>query len=269
MMTSHLKRWLTAIIAVPLLLAIIFYGSDAVFSATIIIVILAGVGEYHQIVFGPGHLWEKAETLFIGFLIPLAVYLGDMRLLLALLSFSVLLVFFTYLLRIHEENFDILPVGKLILGFMYVPLMMSYFILIRRFDQGILWIIFLLVLAFSGDVAAYYVGRNFGKRKLLPLVSPNKTVEGTVGLFIGSVAGCVIFQQIFFPSLPVVHAVALGFFGSVIGQLGDLCESAMKRASGVKDSGVILPGHGGILDRLDCLIFIAPFVYYYYVFIIK
>ena len=135
-MTSHLKRWLTAIIAVPLLLAIIFYGSDAVFSATIIIVILAGVSEYHQIVFGAGHLWEKAETLVIGFLIPLAVYLGDMRLLLALLSFSVLLVFFTYLLRIHEEKFDILPVGKLILGFMYVPLMMSYFILIRRFDQG-------------------------------------------------------------------------------------------------------------------------------------
>ena len=94
-MTSHLKRWLTAIIAVPLLLAIIFYGSDAVFSATIIIVILAGVSEYHQIVFGPGHLWEKAETLFIGFLIPLAVYLGDMRLLLALLSDSVILVFFT------------------------------------------------------------------------------------------------------------------------------------------------------------------------------
>ena len=179
-----------------------------------------------------------------------------------------LVVFFTFLLGIREEKFDILPVGKLVLGFMYVPLMMSYFILIRRFEQGHLWILFLLVLAFAGDVAAYYVGRNFGRRKLLPLVSPNKTVEGTIGLFAGSVVGCVIFQHFFFPSLPVVHAAALGLFGSVIGQLGDLCESAMKRASGVKDSGTILPGHGGILDRLDCLIFIAPFLYYYRVFVI-
>ena len=267
-MTSHLKRWLTAVIAVPLLLAVIFYGSDAVFSGVILAVILVGVCEYHQIVFGKGHGWEKTIALLMGFLIPLAVYLGDMRLLMALLSFGVLVVFFTFLLRIREEKIDILPVGKLVLGFMYVPLMMSYFILIRRFDQGHLWILFLLVLAFAGDVAAYYVGRNFGRRKLLPLVSPNKTVEGTIGLFAGSVVGCVIFQHFFFPSLPVVHAAALGLFGSVIGQLGDLCESAMKRASGVKDSGTILPGHGGILDRLDCLIFIAPFLYYYRVFVI-
>jgi phosphatidate cytidylyltransferase len=268
-MTSHLKRWLTAITAVPLLFAVIFFGSDALFSTVIIGVILLGVYEYHHIVFGTGHPWEKAQGLLIGLLIPLTFYLGNMQLLLALLSFSVLLVFFMYLLRIKEDHFDILPVGKMILGFMYVPLMMSYFILIRRLDQGVLWILFLLVLAFSGDVTAYYVGKNFGKKKLLPLVSPNKTVEGTIGLFVGSTAGCVFFQQIFFPALPLVHAAAMGFFGSVLGQLGDLCESAMKRASGVKDSGVILPGHGGILDRLDCLIFIAPFVYYYYIFVIK
>jgi phosphatidate cytidylyltransferase len=268
-MTSHLKRWLTAIIAVPLLFAIIFFGSDSLFSAVIIGVILLGVYEYHHIVFGAGHPWEKAEGMVIGFLIPFTAYLGNMEWLQAVLSFSVLLVFFTYLLRIKEDHFDILPVGKLVLGFMYVPLMMSYFILIRRLDQGVLWIFFLLVLAFSGDVTAYYVGKNFGKKKLFPLVSPNKTVEGTIGLIAGSTLGCILFQQIFFPTLMVWHAAALGFFGSVLGQLGDLCESAMKRASGVKDSGVILPGHGGILDRLDCLIFIAPFVYYYYNSVIK
>jgi phosphatidate cytidylyltransferase len=268
-MTSHLKRWLTAVVAVPLLFAVVFFGSEALFSVLIAGVILLGVYEYHHMAFGAGHLWQKGQGLLIGFFIPLAVYWGDMRLLLAVLSFSVLLVFFTYLLRIKEDHFDILPVGKMVLGFMYVPLMMSYFILIRRLDQGVLWIFFLLVLAFSGDVTAYYIGKNFGKRKLLPLVSPNKTVEGTIGLFVGSTAGCILFQQIFFPALPLVHAATMGFFGSVLGQLGDLCESAMKRASGVKDSGGILPGHGGILDRLDCLIFIAPFVYYYYIFVIQ
>ena len=219
-MTSHLKRWLTAIIAVPLLFAIIFFGSDTLFSAVIIGVILLGVHEYHHIVFGAGHPWEKAEGMVIGFLIPLTVYLGNMQLLLAVLSFSVLLVFFTYLLRIKEDHFDILPVGKLILGFMYVPLMMSYFILIRRLDQGVLWIFFLLVLAFSGDVTAYYVGKNFGKKKLLPLVSPNKTVEGTIGLIAGSTAGCILFQQIFFPALPVCACGGPGFFRQCPGTAG-------------------------------------------------
>jgi len=267
-MTSHLKRWLTAIIALPMVFAMILFGSEMLFSMLIMGVIILGVYEYHHIVFGPGHLWEKIEGMVIGCLIPVTVYFGNLQSLLALLSFSVLLVYFTYLLSIRTDLFDILPVCKMVLGFMYVPLMMSYFILIRRLDQGVLWILFLLVLAFSGDVAAYYIGKHFGKRKLLPLVSPNKTVEGTIGLIVGSTVCCILFQQIFFPALPMVHAVILGFVGSILGQLGDLCESAMKRASGVKDSGLILPGHGGILDRLDCLIFIAPFVYYYRISII-
>ena len=132
-----------------------------------------------------------------------------------------------------------------------------------------MWILFILVLAFSGDIAAFYVGKTFGKRKLISLVSPGKTVEGTVGLFIGSIMGCVLFKMLFYPALPLIHVVILGFLGSIIGQLGDLCESAIKRASGVKDSGAILMGHGGLLDRLDCLIFIVPFVYYYQLFLMK
>jgi phosphatidate cytidylyltransferase len=136
-------------------------------------------------------------------------------------------------------------------------------------EDGIMWVFFILVLAFSGDIAAFYVGKTIGKRKLIPEVSPGKTIEGTVGLFIGSIAGCVLFKVLLYPSLPLIHVIILGFLGGVIGQLGDLCESAIKRASGVKDSGDILLGHGGLLDRLDCLIFIVPFVYYYQLFLLK
>jgi phosphatidate cytidylyltransferase len=125
------------------------------------------------------------------------------------------------------------------------------------------------VLAFAGDIAAYYVGRRLGRKKLLPEVSPGKTVEGVIGLVVGSIAGCLLFRHFFFPLLPVVHTVVLGLVGSVIGQLGDLCESALKRAAGVKDSGTLLPGHGGMLDRLDCLMFITPYVYYYQALVIK
>jgi phosphatidate cytidylyltransferase len=152
---------------------------------------------------------------------------------------------------------------KVAFGVFYVPLTLSHFIWLRRGDEGVIWIFFVIVLAFAGDVAAFYVGRTFGRRKLLPLVSSGKTVAGILGLVAGSTIACLVYAYWFMPGLSWRHAAFLGCVGSILGQLGDLCESVMKRASGVKDSGTMLPGHGGILDRLDCLIFIVPFVYYY------
>jgi phosphatidate cytidylyltransferase len=253
-MNPHMKRWATGVIAVPILIGIIAYGSEGVFN---------------RMVFGAGFQWEKAETLAVALLILAAAAAGDRILLTAVLSFAVMAILMLNLLRIDAEGPEMIRVGKAIMGIVYIPLLMSHFILIRQTSSGVLWIFFVLVLAFSGDIAAYYVGRGMGKKKLLPMVSPGKTVEGTIGLIAGSIAGALLFRQFFFPLLSVPHAVILGLVGSIVGQLGDLCESALKRAAGVKDSGVILPGHGGVLDRLDCLMFIAPFVYYYKVFIIR
>jgi phosphatidate cytidylyltransferase len=262
-------RWATGVVAVPILFLIIAYGAEAIFTLLIIIAALAGVAEYNRMVFGTGQRREKVETLAIALLILIAAAARDRVLLVAVLSFAVMAILMLNLLRIREEGLDMIRVGKVILGVMYVPLLMSHFILIRQESEGIRWVFFILVLAFSGDVAAYYVGRRMGRRKLLPEVSPGKTVEGTIGLFAGSIIGCILFRQLCFPILPVSHTVILGLVGSVAGQLGDLCESALKRTAGVKDSGTLLPGHGGILDRLDCLMFITPFVYYYRVFIIQ
>lgn len=268
-MNPHAKRWATGVIAVPILFLIIAYGSERMFTLLIIIASLAGVAEYNRMVFGAGFRHEKVETLTVALLILIAAAVQDKALLVAVLSFAVMAILMINLLRIREVGLDMIRVGKVILGVMYVPLLMSHFILIRQESAGIRWIFFILVLAFSGDIAAYYVGKGLGRRKLLPEISPGKTVEGTIGLVAGSIAGCVIFRQLFFPSLPVSHTVILGLVGSVTGQLGDLCESALKRVSGVKDSGTLLPGHGGILDRLDCLMFVTPFVYYYRVLIIQ
>jgi phosphatidate cytidylyltransferase len=268
-MSPHIKRWITGVIGVVILLCVIIYGTEAIFNGVIVLVIAGAVLEYHRMVLGQGALWEKGEILIVALLLTAAFIDGDARLVLATLTLSVLSVFFIYLLRIREAAFEVLPVAKVAFGILYVPLTLGHFILVRRSDQGVLWIFFILVLAFAGDIAAFYVGRTWGRRKLLPLVSPGKTEEGILGLVAGSVLGCLIFRQLFLPALPLVHTVALGISGSVIGQLGDLCESAIKRASGVKDSGVILPGHGGLLDRLDCLIFIVPFVYYYRLFVIS
>jgi len=268
-MSPHVKRWVTALIAVPILFGIIAYGGREFFAALIIMVSLAGMYEYNQMAFGKGLSAEKTVTMASALLILLTAVSGDMTLLLALLAFSVMAVMVFNLLRIREKGLDMAPAGRALLGILYIPVLMSHFILIRRTQSGVLWIFFILVLAFAGDVVAYYVGRRLGKRKLLPEVSPGKTVEGTIGLIAGSVVGCLLFQQWFFPALTVTHAAILGLVGSVLGQLGDLSESALKRAAGVKDSGVILPGHGGILDRLDCLMFITPFVFYYQEFVIR
>ena len=138
----------------------------------------------------------------------------------------------------------------------------------RKLPDGELWVLFVLVLALVGDTAALYVGKYFGKKKLSVLVSPGKTVEGTVALIFGSVLACAIYRYIFLPDVSLMHVLIIAFFGSVIGQLGDLCESAIKRNYGQKDASSLLPGHGGLLDRMDCLMFIAPFVYYYLIFVI-
>jgi phosphatidate cytidylyltransferase len=268
-MNSHIKRWITGIIAAPALLLIIWYGSEEVFAAFITLIILATFHEYNRLVFGMNYFRQRWEGMIIAFFVPLAFFTGDFRLILSVVAFSIIIVFILFLMRLKEQPFEINSPGLMVLGLMYIPFMVSHFILIRCVENGILWVLFILVLAFSGDIAAFYVGRTWGRRKLIPAISPGKTVEGTLGLIVGSVSGCILFKALFFPSLDLVHAVILGFVGSIIGQLGDLCESAIKRAAGVKDSGSILLGHGGFLDRLDCLIFIVPLVYYYKLFFVK
>jgi phosphatidate cytidylyltransferase len=268
-MNPHTKRWITGVVVVPILFAVVAYGSEAVFAALIIGASLLGMVEYNRMVFGPGPSLEKIETIVISLLILLSAAAGDMTVLVTILSFAVMAVLMFNLLRIRERGPNMIHAGGVILGILYIPLLMSHFILIRQTPSGSLWIFFILVLAFTGDIAAYYVGRALGKRKVLPEVSPGKTIEGTVGLVAGSIVGCLLFRQFFFPFVPLVHVVILGLVGSVIGQLGDLSESALKRSAGVKDSGTLLPGHGGILDRLDCLMFITPFVYYYRVLIFR
>lgn len=266
--SSYIKRWLTGIILAPIVFIVILFGSEKLFSAVVIIVIIGGVWEYNNMVFGKEFVKEKIETLILSVIIPLFVLMGNVQYVLAVLAFSVLFVFILFLWSVKESNFDFLSVAKVIFGIMYIPFLMSYFISLRMLDKGALWILFVLVLAFAGDIVALYAGKYLGKHKLVPLVSPGKTVEGLIGLVFGSTLACLIFSYYLFPEIPLTQIAILAFTGSIIGQLGDICESAIKRNYGLKDASSLLPGHGGILDRLDCLIFIAPFVYYYRIFVI-
>jgi len=132
--------------------------------------------------------------------------------------------------------------------------------------DGWRWVLFTVFVAMGSDSGGYFTGRAYGRRKLLPAVSPSKTVEGAAGAVAGAMLVAMLCRVIFFPRLAVEEALGLGGAISLLAQLGDLCESALKRAFGAKDSGWIIPGHGGILDRLDSLLFPMVFVYYYTAF---
>lgn len=268
-MSTHLKRWITAIVIVPALFAAIICGPAFLFAIIVMVLILGGMIEYNTMVFEKGGSWEKGEGLVLGLFIPIAAFIGNSNVMFAMATFAVIIVFLLFLFHAREGLIDLSGLTKVVFGLIYIPFMLSYIILMRKFDAGVQWVFFIIILAFSGDVSAYYVGKSIGKKKLMPAVSAGKTVEGTLGLIVGSIIGCIVYTFIFFRELSLFHAIIMAFLGSILGQLGDLCESTIKRFFAVKDSGFLLPGHGGVLDRLDSLIFIIPFVYYYTVLVIQ
>jgi len=172
------------------------------------------------------------------------------------------------LLRIRNIKDSAGEMALLMMGILYVPLLMSHLVGLRELNHGVQWIFLLLVIVMSGDTGAFYVGSTLGRRKLYPIVSPNKSIEGMLGGLAGSIAGAFIAKATFFPALSAQDCLATALLAGILGQLGDLFESLLKRSFGVKDSGAIFPGHGGVLDRLDSILFAAPtlYLYAYYLF---
>jgi phosphatidate cytidylyltransferase len=200
-------------------------------------------------------------SVVAAFLFPLLTYVSlpfvSVRSVLAVLvvvAFADTLFFETDLARVPAR------VGMAVLGAAYPGLLISALVRLRELPSGAFWILLTLVVTWLNDTGAYFAGRAFGRRKLYPRISPSKTVEGAVGGFAASVGGALAVKMLFLPQLPWWGATAIGAGGALLGPLGDLSESMLKRAYGAKDSGEMLPGHGGLLDRIDALLFTAPFV---------
>jgi phosphatidate cytidylyltransferase len=155
------------------------------------------------------------------------------------------------------------------LGIFYAGVCFMYLALLKRDlgEHGGDWIMLVLMTAWFGDTGGYFAGRAFGKTKLYPAVSPGKTRAGALGGLAGSFLAAVIANLWYFPELGWVHGAVITIVGGALGQTGDLVESLLKRSTGVKDSGNLLPGHGGMLDRVDAVLFIAPWVYGYSEFV--
>lgn len=165
---------------------------------------------------------------------------------------------------LHEAP---LVVGHLITGMLYGAFGMTALAELRGRPDGVKWLIVAMTITWANDTLAYFAGRFLGRHKLYPEVSPNKTWEGFFGGLVGSILGLFVYRFFWTTPLTVLDCLLVGLAGAILGPLGDLCESMIKRAYGVKDSGKIIPGHGGLLDRIDALLFNAPMVFLYVHFV--
>lgn len=198
--------------------------------------------------------------------IPLA---GDEKLVLSGIGLLFIGFSLLFLFRISTIDTAAREVSFALLAFLYIPFLLMHLVQLRQTAFGVEWLCVIMLIVMTNDSAAYYTGSAFGKHRLYPLVSPKKSIEGAVGGLVGSLGGTLLAKFTFFPQLTFSDAVATALVVGVVGQAGDLFESLLKRSFGVKDSGTIIPGHGGVLDRLDSILFAAPVTYYYVLFFFR
>lgn len=180
--------------------------------------------------------------------------------------FVVVMISLIYLFKVEERKLEDGMVT--ILGVFYVVFFSYHIVLVEQTGAyaNLVWLIFLT--AFGTDIMAYFTGYFFGKHKLCPKISPKKTIEGSIGGILGSVLLCGLFGYFIMPGI-MLHCMIIGVMGGIVSQFGDLTASLFKRKMGIKDYGNLIPGHGGVLDRIDSVLFTAPFIYYYIMLIIK
>lgn len=261
----HWKRWITALIAIPPILWIILKGSSLVFVIALILVAVLGLWEYFRIVY-TDHENKllpliQAAGYGCGAQVMLSIHYRSFNLLMLTLALNLITVAIVsmFRFRLHQDAPQV--VTKQIFGIIYVPVFLSFLILIRNSADGPMWILFTLWVVAWGDTGAFYTGTRWGRHKLYPAVSPKKTIEGALGGLAANLIFGWLFKLLFFSAMPGMTCVMVSMAAGAVGQAGDLFESEFKRTAGVKDSSGILPGHGGILDRIDALLFAAPVAY--------
>ncbi len=259
----HRARVLTAVLLLPLVVGLILYGPKFLVWLIVLSATVIGWFEYARMTRLPPDLFMAG--VFGLFFLLVALYFGGVYFLPAL-WLSLFLFTLYFLSRFAGYEFIVL-FGFSLAGLVYLGLSFGHLFLVFTLEKGRLWLLVLLAVVFGTDTGAYYTGRALGRRALAPRVSPKKTWEGTIGgTLCGTLLGGGLVYGLKLAPLEIVFPFLL--LVSVVGQIGDLLESMIKRACQVKDSGELLPGHGGLLDRVDALIFAAP-LFYWGLFLLK
>ena len=262
-------RELTALVAAPIAIWIVLTDTPYVFDVTIALVAILALHEFLSLGRAKGYVLPIYLCILIMLVIMAAFILPEL---------SVEFGMFTALLAIPASYVlgrkpleDSLPSSAIaVLATTYVGMLGGSLIRLRGDfpPVGAKLIFFLLLVVWLGDSGAYYVGKSLGKHKLSPRISPKKTIEGLAGGIATSIIAAVVAHFTFFKEFPLVHAIIAGVILSFCGVIGDLAESMWKRSADVKDSGTLIPGHGGFLDRFDSIFFTAPILYCYWTLIV-
>ncbi len=261
-------RELTTLVAAPFAIWIIGWSHEYVFDATIAVIGL--LAHYEFLILGERKGFHVPKTICLAVMLfilaafvlePISVEMG--------VFLALLVIPATYVFG-QAELEEALPSSAIaVLSTLYIGMLGGSLIRMRKdfIADGPHLIFFLLIVVWIGDAGAYYIGKTFGRHRLSPRISPKKSIEGMFGGITTSIIAAIVIHFTFFPRFPLVHAVIAGTVLSISGVVGDLAESMWKRSASVKDSGTLIPGHGGFLDRFDSIFFTAPILYVYWVLI--
>ena len=254
-----LVRIATAVVALPIVGVLVFWREPLGLAALCLVVAVQGLREYTSMTMPGRPAAERAGIVLVGAGLYLALYfrpeLGAMWFLAAMVAVAMLVL---------VRAVDIPAAGARLFaaefGVFYVGGLLATLPLLHR-SSGPAWVALAIAVTFANDTGAYFVGRALGRHKMAPALSPGKTVEGAVGGLAAGLTVTFVAGWFFMPALSVGECVAIGLAYGVVGPAGDLVESLIKRTAGVKDSGRTIPGHGGILDRIDALLFVSAYIY--------
>lgn len=270
----HLKRILSAIVAIPCLYLLILKGGAFGFAVLVAFAGLIALSEYFRIVFNKKQISQIGPIHITGYVSCLAIICfsyrmpGHFEIIAGILVANFLVAGIIALFQFKNEPDITDVVTKQVHGLIYIALMISSLVLLRGDSQtGVAWVFYILALVAACDTGAYYAGTYFGKHKLCPSVSPKKTIEGFMGGMVFVLILGLLAKHWFFQTLAWDTTIVFLVLVSILGPCGDLYESVLKRTGGIKDSGSIIPGHGGILDRIDALLFVAPVAYVFQAYI--
>ena len=253
----HLKRLFVAAVFLPLFYLYIMYLPPGYFLFLLTSGSIIAILEFYSMYHITGIL--KYAGLFLGASILCVSYISKEHLQ-DIIILSVMAIMGIRLLFKRNPTSSLSDIAPPVIGLLYIPGLFTFQTRIREFGSE--WIILLYASVWASDAMAYYLGTMIGKKKLYVEISPNKTVAGAVGSIIGGLIAAILLKYTLIPRLTVASASLIGIMSGVASIIGDLVESMFKRDAGVKDSGIIIPGHGGILDKVDGVLFAGPILYW-------
>ncbi len=258
------KRVISGLLFLPIFYLVAWKLPPVYFASLVIAAVVVGLHEFYRFAQARGHHPEVGLGMVLGALVVLEFYSpfspGGKLFIFTVTMLGIMIV---RLFSSRPVDSALEDVAYTILGVFYVALLFSYQIVIRLGENGKQWLVFLYFIIWASDIGAYSIGIPFGRHRLYEKVSPKKSLEGLAGALVASAAMALLCRIWFMPPITMIEAVGLALLLAIVGTIGDLVESLFKRAAGVKDSGIIIPGHGGILDRMDSMLFAAPVLYYY------